>query len=287
MSAGVLGLLLAAAVAHAAWNLTAKRLAGDPRVIVSLYAAGSLVVIAPFGVWQWAHHGWAVSPVLLLAPLASGALRNLYALALQAGYARADLGVVYPTARGVGPSVAMVLAVVVLGERPPLLALAGGAVVILGIAVVTGGLAVLRRPAVATGLMFGALSGLGIAGYTVLDGWAVGTEHVPPLTFLMLAEAASVVILAPAWWPGRRHARDLVRARPSTFAAVWLLMPLSYGLVLWCLRTTDVSIVAPVRECSIVIGALAAGLLYKEAHLRRRVLGSLVVLGGIALVSAG
>ena len=56
-------------------------------------------------------------------------------------------------------------------------------------------------------------------------------------------------------------------------------------LVLIAMQTQPVSLVAPLRETSIVIGSLLGWLIFKEANPGRRLLGAAVVLGGVALIS--
>ena len=57
----------------------------------------------------------------------SGCLHSAYFTTLQRGYAEGDLSVVYPLARGTGPALSVLAAVVILGERPGPLALVGAA----------------------------------------------------------------------------------------------------------------------------------------------------------------
>jgi uncharacterized membrane protein len=59
---------------------------------------------------------------------------------------------------------------------------------------------------------------------------------------------------------------------------------LAYILVLEAMRTTPVSLVAPVRESSIVIGSLLAWWLFKESDPVRKVIGAGAVLLGIGLM---
>ena len=61
--------------------------------------------------------------------------------------------------------------------------------------------------------------------------------------------------------------------------------PAAYVLVLIAMQTQPVSLVAPLRETSIVIGSLLGWLIFKEANPGRRLLGAAVVLGGVALIS--
>ena len=60
----------------------------------------------------------------------SGALHALYFVLLQRGYRDGDLSLVYPLARGTGPLLSTLAAIVVFAERPSALALAGGAIIV-------------------------------------------------------------------------------------------------------------------------------------------------------------
>ncbi|MGO1354849.1 MAG: EamA family transporter, partial [Brachybacterium tyrofermentans] len=118
MSSLALTMVLVAALCHAVWNLAAKRVQADGYAFVWLYDLGSVVLWAPLAIITLVLSGVGLSPALLLATLVSGVLHIAYQLTLQTGYARADLGVVYPVARGVGPVLSMGVAILVLGERP-------------------------------------------------------------------------------------------------------------------------------------------------------------------------
>ena len=68
-------------------------------------------------------------------------------------------------------------------------------------------------------------------------------------------------------------------------ATVAVLSPAAYILVLVAMQTLPVTIVAPARESSIVVGSLLAWWLFREAQPVRRLAGAVVVLGGITLLS--
>ena len=288
MSATALALVLVAAVAHALWNLAARTSTGDGGHFVFLYVAASAVLWVPVtGVWLLLHPQ-QVSWAWLLAPLVSGLLHTAYGLVLQRGYLRGDLSLVYPVARGVGPLVTLVVAVLALGERPPPLAVLGALVVIAGIAAISmPGRDVAHRARSKAGLGWGAATGLSIAAYTLWDSHAVTTLEVPPLAYFSTSLLFQLLPLAP------RAAR-----RPGDLAAVWrahrrailtvaVLSPLAYLLVLEAMLLAPVALVASTRESSIVVGALLGSLVLGEPGGPRRTIGALVVLGGIALVALG
>src|SRR4029079_18634718 len=78
------------------------------------------------------------TPLWPVAIGVSGLLHLTYFVLLQRGYAVGDLSVVYPLARGSGPLLAVLAAVVLLGERPGVLPLVGAGAVIAGILVIGG-----------------------------------------------------------------------------------------------------------------------------------------------------
>lgn len=286
MSASVLALVLVAALCHALWNLAAKRVDTDGFTFVWCYDLASVVLWAPLAIYALVRADLGVSPALLVAPLISGVLHIAYQLTLQTGYARADLGVVYPVARGVGPVLSMVVAILVLGERPGWAAALGALTVIAGIVVVATGRSGTSRQGVRAGVAWGAMTGVAIAAYTLWDSISVTTFGLPPVTYFVSSCLWQVVLMTPALL--RRH-RDrlspVLRTRWREIAAVAVLSPLAYVLVLEAMRTAPVSLVAPARESSIVVGSLLAWWLFKEPNPLRRLLGAGIVLSGIVLIA--
>src|SRR3954447_24668177 len=167
MTATALGLVLAAAVLHAGWNLLAKR-AGGGAVLVWLYGTVSAVLLTPAVLVLAVVARPALGPVALGLTAASAVIHVVYFVVLQRGYQVGDLSVVYPIARGTGPVLSTAAAIVLLGERPSALALIGAALVALGV------FSLARPPRATTAdarraVAFGLLTGLLIAAYTICD----------------------------------------------------------------------------------------------------------------------
>ncbi len=287
VTATALTLVLCAALFHALWNSAAKGASGDSYVFVWVNSVGSAVLCLPLALVQLAQAGWPWSWELLVAAVGSALLHIVYSLVLQTGYQRAELGVVYPVARGVGPLLTMLVALLVLGERPGVAAVLGGVVVLAGILVVTTGNSVARRDRLVRGLVYGSATGVAIAGYTLWDNHAVVAWELAPLTYFAFTITIQSLLLTPGALLRRRHWQGTVRANWHRSAVVAVLSPLAYILVLIAMQTTPVSVVAPVRESSIVIGSLLAWWLYQEPNPVRRLIGAVVVLAGIALIAAG
>ena len=182
----------------------------------------------------------------------SGALHALYFALLQRGYATGDLSLVYPLARGTGPLLSTMVAIVVLGERPSLLAVVGAAIV------VTAVFSLVARPGgVGGGTLFAVLTGVAIAGYTLWDKQAVDGEGLNPLVYYWGTNMFNLLLLSAVGRASRgRRAGRPGTARAGGPSASACLSPLAYVLILYALARAPVSYVAPARETSILIGTL-------------------------------
>jgi drug/metabolite transporter (DMT)-like permease len=287
MSPSVLALVLAAALAHAGWNLAAKPAAGGAAFVWLCAVAGTLLYL-PLAVIVLAVDpgplGWTAFALMA----GSGALHALYFVLLQRAYRTGDLSAVYPLARGTGPLLSTTAAIVFLGERPSPLALAGAAVVVAAV------FSMIRRSPdrepsrrVGPGIVFAVLTGAAIAAYTLWDKQAVGAAALSPILYYWGTNLANAALLSPA---ALRPSGDLAEAWRSSSkraAAVGLLSPLAYVLVLYALARAPVSSVAPARESSIVIGTLLGVYVLHERDARRRVAAAVAILAGVIALALG
>lgn len=281
MNHAALGLVGLAAVFHAVWNIAAKRYSGDAALFVWLYMTASAALCLPVALL---FGEWTASWALLIGPLVTAVLHIGYSLTLQVGYARADLNVVYPIARGTGPLITVVVAVAVLGERPGLLPLLGGLIILFGILVVTG----FRRrenSSARTGVLFGSATGAMIAAYTLWDHFSVVSLDLSPVTYFALAVSMQSLLLTPKVLGRGPQVRSVLRTYWREVSVIAVLSPAAYILVLIAMKSLPLSVVAPARESSIVIGSLLAWWLFHESNPVRRLAGSTVVLTGIVLIA--
>jgi drug/metabolite transporter (DMT)-like permease len=286
MTAPALTLVLIAAVLHAVWNTAAKRVQSNGYTFVWWYNLFTAVLGLPLGaviVWQ-AH--WQADWSLLLASLVSALFHIAYQLSLQTGYAHGDLNVVYPVARGTGPLLTMLVAIVFLHERPGIVAAFGGLILIGGIAIVTTGSPVHGGKKTRAGLIWGALTGIAIAAYTLWDDHSVANWALLPVPYFVLSCTWQTLLLTPGLIRRAKTVSpvSVLRVHWREVVVVGLLSPLAYILVLYAMQTVPVSLVAPARETSIIVGSLLAWLLFREPHPARRLLGALVVAVGIACI---
>jgi drug/metabolite transporter (DMT)-like permease len=286
VSPGVLGLVLLAAVAHAAWNLLAKGAQGGAAFVWLAVGLSTVLYLPALGVVLAGDAdvlGWTALGLMA----GSGALHAVYFTALQRGYAAGDLSLVYPLARGTGPLLATIAAIVLLGERPSAAALLGAGIIVAAVL----SLALRSRPGgqenrrEAAG--FALLTGVAIASYTLWDKHAVGPAALSPIAYNWGTNVANVALLTP--WVLRRPQRLRLAWRTSRARAlgVAVLSPLAYVLILYALARAPVSTVAPARETSILIGTVLGTTVLAEGDRRRRLLAAAAIVVGVAALAAG
>lgn len=288
MTAFALTLILISAVAHASWNLFAKRAAGGTPFIW-LFCAMSAVIYAPLGLWVVLSQHPSIGWPQLGAMLGSLIFHTVYFITLQRGYRVGDLSLVYPLARGTGPLLSTLAAVLLLGERPSPVALLGALLIVGCVFVMAGGgIRVSRSDArVRWALRYGLLTGTIIAGYTLWDKQAVAVLLVPPLLLDWFNNAGRTLLLAPVAVRRWGEVREMWQKYRLEALGIAILSPLSYILVLTAMKFTPVSYVAPAREVSILIGAALGARLLAEGEGNRRLLAAAGMVLGVVCLALG
>jgi drug/metabolite transporter (DMT)-like permease len=280
-----LALVLVAACVHATWNVLAKRARGGA-AFIWLFSAISAILYAPFAIAVLLIQQPHIGGVEVLFMVGTGVLHVAYFLALQRGYRVGDLSLVYPLARGTGPTLSTIGAILFFGERPTALAMVGALLVVVGVFILTGGTYGAegrRRWAIGYGLLTGTI----IAAYTLWDKHAVSTLNIPPLLLDYSSSLGRVVLLAPVAFHQRANVACEWRSHHWEVVGVALLSPLSYILVLTALATTPVSYIAPARELSILIGAAIGARVLVEGDVRRRLTAAGAIVAGVVALALG
>lgn len=283
-------LVIIAAFTHAAWNLLAKRAANAGVAFIFAYNLVACIAYAPWALWLISRGALPLGWPVLACIGASGLIHLTYSWCLQRGYQLADLSVVYPVARGTGPMLSAIGALLILGERPTGFRIAGLIAVVAGIALIAteGRFRTFASPAARHGVRWGGGTGALIALYTVVDAYGVKALAIPPVVLDWCANTLRFILLLPIVARNRRATVEAMRGRWPLAIAVGLLSPLGYILVLGALGLgAPLSIVAPAREMSMMIGALLGMALLKEPAGRARLTGCAVMLGGVVLLGLG
>lgn len=286
MSALAIVLALSAAVAHATWNIIAHTVsrAGVAFLWWGAVASTALWIgLVPFtgGLGSGDLAGF------LLGIGVSAVLHVGYLQVLQRGYRAGNLSTVYATARGSGPFLSVIVAILLLGERPSVAALVGVGLVILGVVAI--GLVDRRaepgRRGVDPALLFGLLTGVAIAIYTIWDAHAVRSWSISPVAFMVGTTALQIPFYTFAVRRRWGAVRELGRSQWRRILAFGVLSPLSYILVLQAITIAPVALIAPLREVSVVLVSLFGAFVLRESRPGWRIAASTVVVAGVLLLA--
>ena len=190
MSPAIVAIVLFAALMNVTWHVVVKT-AGDPLLMTTRAMGGSILVVTPVVATAWylaGQPGMTVEGWLLA--VVSGVIELGYFVTLSAAYRRGDLSTVYPIARGTAALGAVLVGIVLLGERPD-------AVALVGIALLLAGGWVVRRPAMATrssAVGWALLTGLTITAYSAVD--RLGAREGPPWLYGWTMFAIGAALLA-------------------------------------------------------------------------------------------
>lgn len=292
MSLTALALVLTAAMVHATWNYFLKK-ANATRpfwwlvyIITAIITVPALFVYDPEALRNITPVGWLV--IALSAPI-----HVIYGQVLQIGYKKSDYSIVYPTARGTGPLITVLSAVLILGDRPSFWGW-------IGIALILASIVLLAMPhkqdkqtqelRIRAGIFWGVLTGCFIAGYSFCDAWAVQqSTGLNPMTFYFPSIAVRALVFAPfimmhANWK-QESVEILTTPRlQKALAVVTVGSPLAYLLVLYAMTMAPLAYVAPSREVGMMIGVVLGGLLLRERLSITRLSGVIGMTLGVILV---
>lgn len=291
-----LGLVLASAGGHASWNLLLKR-AQRQEVFVwwlSAFAAAALLPVAVVIALRTSLE------IVGLWYVAGSALVHIcYFLFLGRSLARSDLSLVYPIARGFGPGLSPILAVLTLGESVSIAGWAGIGCIVAGIYLMAwwGRVRLPRRLPLslpdfssmgrgnAAGIGYALLTGLCIALYTIVD--KQGVAHISPFLYLYLTTVGVAVGMLP--YIVRNHGwRAIVgewRSERWAIPTASGLVYLAYGLALTALRISEVSYVAPAREVGMLFALALGAVVLRERVTRGRLAGAGLIAAGLAVIT--
>lgn len=290
MTALAFVLVLTSAALHAVWNFLVKRSGASGPVFVWLFTLPSTLLLAPIALGLVLSRQMTFTVGTGLFLLGSAVIHTIYFLLLSRGYRDGDLSVVYPIARGTGPLLAGIIAMITLRERPTIGAIAGALCIAAGAVLLARDQRAGQAKAGASKVRsaeYGLAIGVCIGIYTVWDKFVVGPLAVNPVILEWTATTLIGVLVTPAALRNLPLAREMWRKHKGVAISGALLSSLSYILFLTALAVSAVSRVAPLRETSILIGALLGTRLLGEGRTRHRLAAAGAISAGVILVSLG
>jgi len=268
-------LAFTAAWLHAGGNVFLGR-RREPEAAVALMLLIGVIAFAPVAALTWRVETDAVPYIV-----ASAALELGYFAFLAAAYRAADVGLVYPVARGSAPVLALLGAVVILGTPTSTGQIVGVAAVTIGILLVCG-VGVADATSDRRGVALALATAVFIAGYTLVD--KEGLQHAAAIPYIELVLIGPAVVYGAVVARTRGVGATRGEATPR-LALIALLLFGAYVLVLLALREAPAASVSAVRETSVVIATVLAALAAHQPLRKGRLAGASLVALGVALVA--
>jgi uncharacterized membrane protein len=286
-------LVLGSALMHATWNMLAKRSA-HPLAFLWLVNTASMLIYLPVFAWALLENG--IPSVAWPFVVATGLLHILYIIFLAQAYRHGALSIAYPISRGTGVALVPIIAIPLLGEQISVLGLTGIALVLLGIfglhvreiaavfSPASAGITVQSRMVEHRGAIYALITGLAIAAYSLVDKAAM--EHAHPLVYGYLIFVSMTIGLTPYVLSRHRDkAWDEVRRNPFLVLIGGLFVQGTYLIVLTAMTIAPVSYIVPLREVSVLFGAILGMLFLKEIMTPQRLLAAVLITGGVIVIA--
>ena len=112
-------------------------------------------------------------------------------------------------------------------------------------------------------------TGISITAYTLIDAWAIVELRADPLAYYFTSQVFRAILFAPAALAAFDSFREALRDSKREAGIIGVLSPTAFLLVLFALQLAPVSQVAPLREISMLFGALRAACTSVSASARR------------------
>lgn len=278
MEPGVFAAVLAAAALHAGWNAFLK-VKLEPFLAMTLITGAGGVVGIPlliaFGFPRLEAWPWLMGSVVIHLG---------YYFALSEAYRRADMGQIYPIARGGAPLLTAAVAVGFLHEEIGVRAMLG--IAVLGCGIILIAFLGRRRHAqfdpVAIG--FALLTAGIVCAYTLVDGIGArvaGDPHAYSAA-LFVIDGVPLVLIA-IWmrgWSGMAPMRQFfgrgIAGGAMSLAAYWI--------AIWAMTVAPISLVAALRETSVLWATLIAVVFLKEPFVPARAVAACLIVAGVVLI---
>lgn len=282
MSGFIFSCILVAALMHALWNVLLKSGSDKPLETAAanfVTALLALPVLLIYGLPEPETYPYiAASIVLHLA----------YFYLVASAYRFGDLNLAYPIMRGTAPILTLVFGYLFLNEQVANSVMTGIFLVSAGVILLSlhkSGASVHHLKA----LFFALGNALVIALYTVVDGHGVRLSNNAWSYVSLLMFLHGCIFLLLVFWQRKRQ--QLLSVSLS-YLRSRLMYPLiggaciigSYSIALWAMTQVPISLVAAVRETSVLFAFLFGVLYLKESLYPQRILGAIGVCGGLVLI---
>ena len=295
MSPSALAVIVVSSFMHAGWNLMARRGRNEVLFIERMVVSWFLIMVAPL-----------IACEITMAPLGAEAVRlaliagcccGVYFFGLAKSYASSDFTIVYPVVRAL-PVLLIAVGDLIRGHVPTAWGWLGIVLVVLGCF-----LAPLRsirdfhpQAYMNRTILWMVLAAFATAGYSLVDKQGsdllarrvrVPVEAIVPVIrytgYFFLTATPTYLLLVRLRPQGRpRHDTGMGWSIPA-LAAVFNFV--SYAMIVWVYQDSEkVSYVVACRQFSIVIGVMAAFVIFHEPGRRVRAVAAVCITTGLVVI---
>ncbi|WP_068615508.1 SMR family transporter [Paenibacillus tuaregi] len=275
-------LVVASGMAHAVWNLFTKQSRNKSVFLWSIMMLPTILLL-PSLIQELGLQSLSAEAYALMA--LSAVLQALYSWLLSQAYELGDLSQVYPVMRGASTLLVPLVGVILLKESLSGAGWFGIGLMLCGFLVHAG--MGTRKHDLSVRLQeikpFFMALGIGacITCYVFVD--KLNLQHISPLALLEVTNIGFVAGLTPqVLLSGELRAEWKANWRTMLLGAV--LNPGSYLLFLFAMQQAPMAHIGPLRETGTVFATLLGVLLLKEKQGTQRIIGSVVIAGGILIV---
>ena len=282
MSGFIFSCILVAALMHALWNVLLKSGLDKPLETAAanfITALLALPVLLIYGLPEPETYPYIAASIIL---------HLAYFYLVASAYRFGDLNLAYPIMRGSAPILTLVFGYLFLSEQV-------SNSVMTGIFLVSAGVILLGLRKTGTSvhhlkaLLFALGNALVIALYTIVDGHGVRLSNNAWSYVSLLMFLHGCIFLLLVFWQRKRQ--QLLSVSLSYLRSRFMY-PLiggaciigSYSIALWAMTQAPISLVAAVRETSVLFAFLFGVLYLKESLYPQRILGAIGVCGGLVLI---
>ena len=279
-------LILFASLCHAGWNFTARK-AGGNLIAVWIGLWVGCLFLFPSTIAVVLLCGYEpVGVTAVICTIATGLIHAVYFRLLAAGYARGEISLVYPIARGSGIALTAILAWFFLQERFTFSGVGGIALVSLGIISISA--SVRRNPGDFKAIVLALGVGATIVAYSLVD--KIGVRYVNPVIYIWAMFLISAIVLTPMVVSPkaiRRNGDNFFNKAGDQMMHALIIgvgSAATYLMILYAFTLEPVGYVVAVREFSVVVGALAGFVFLKERFTVGKIVSIGLIVAGIVCI---
>ena len=270
--------VLTAAAFHAGWNAMLKIRLEPFLTMVLINAAGGLIGVPFLILWGWP------APESYPLLLASTLLHLAYYLTLTSAYKRADMGQVYPIARGGAPLLTGLFSSLWLDEPLSQTNLIGISLLGLGIFTMAFHFNNSEQKMDRQALLFALMTAVSICGYTIADGTGARLSGNPhSYTAALFVLDGFCFTLFALFFRGFTGLKPILNyTMPGLLGGG--MSCAAYGIAIWAMTVAPIPLVAAIREASVLFGAAIAVIFLKEPLKTNRIIAAILIVCGLTII---